>query len=128
MGSGWLRLRSAIRDLDPGYFALVMAAGIVSRAMQLDGAARLPGILLGAAIAAYLLLIAAYAGRLACYRREVRADAHDPRRAFGFFTVTAGSDVLAARLAGDGRTAAAAALLVIGGISWVLLSYSPRCC
>jgi hypothetical protein len=42
---------------------------------------------------------------------------------FGFFTLAAGSDVLAARLAGDGHTAAATVLLVIGGASWVLLNY-----
>jgi hypothetical protein len=39
-------LRAAIRDLNRGYFALVMTAGIVSRAMSLDGASRLPGFLL----------------------------------------------------------------------------------
>ena len=116
-------LRAAVRTTDPGYFALVMATCIVSRAMQLDGADRLSGILLAAGIAAYILLAAVYAGRFAAYRADVRADAADPRRAFGFFSLTAGSDVLAARLAGDGHTAAAAVLLVIGGVSGVLLGY-----
>ena len=117
-------LRVAIRDLNPGYFALVMATGIVSKAMRLDGALSLSGFLLAAAIAAYVLLAAAYAWRLAGYRREFLADAGDPRRAFAFFTFAAGSDVLAARLAGDGHTVAAAALLAAGGASWLLLSYS----
>ena len=40
-------LRVAIRDLNPGYFALVMATGIVSQAMRLDGARSLSGFLLG---------------------------------------------------------------------------------
>ena len=44
-------LRVAIRVLNPGYFALVMATGIVSKAMRLDGALSLPGFLLAAAIA-----------------------------------------------------------------------------
>jgi tellurite resistance protein TehA-like permease len=109
--------------MDPGYFALVMATCIVSRAMQLDGAHLLSGILLAVGIAAYVLLVVAYAWRITAYRADVRADAADPRRAFGFFTLAAGSGVLAARLAGDGHTAAAAVLLVIGGASWVLLSY-----
>src|ERR1035437_5656565 len=103
-------LRVAIRDLNPGYFALVMATGIVSKAMRLDGALSLSGFLLAAAIAAYVLLAAAYAWRLAGYRREFLAYAGDPRRAFAFFTFAAGSDVLAARLAGDGHPVAAAAL------------------
>jgi tellurite resistance protein TehA-like permease len=118
-----LRLRAAVRDADPGYFALVMATGIVSEAMQLDGAVVLSGILLAAGIAAYVLLAALYAWRLAAYRRQIRADAADPSRAFGFFTLAAGSGVLASRLAGDGHTVVAAVLLVIGGTSWALLSY-----
>jgi tellurite resistance protein TehA-like permease len=118
-----IRLRAAVRDADPGCFAVVMATGIVSQAMRLDGAAVASAILLGVAIAAYVLLAAGYAWRLAAYPRLVGADAADPRRAFGFFTLAAGSDVLAARLAGDDQ-GVAAALLVIGGISWALLSYA----
>ncbi|MGH3069339.1 MAG: tellurite resistance/C4-dicarboxylate transporter family protein [Streptosporangiaceae bacterium] len=119
-----LRLRAAIRDLNPGYFALVMATGIVSKAMRLDGAARLSGLLLGAGIVAYVLLAVAYAWRLAGYRREFLADARDPGRAFAFFTFTAASDVLAARLAGDGHTVAPAVLMAAGVVGWLLLSYS----
>lgn len=58
-------LRVAIRDLNPGYFALVMATCIVSKAMRLDGALSLSGFLLAAAIAACVLLAAAYDWRLA---------------------------------------------------------------
>lgn len=122
VSSRWHGPRRAIRNLDPGCFAIVMATGIVSQAMRLDGAAWLSGLLLGTAIAAYLLLAAAFAGRLARYRDLVRADAHDPRLAFGFFTLPAGSNVLAARLAGDGHAAVAAAALATGGISWAVLS------
>ena len=121
--SRWRGLRSAVRGLDPGYFGLVMATGIVSQSMKLDGATRLSGILLGIAILAYLVLAVLYAWRLAGHNRAVRADAHDPRRAFGFFTIAAGSDVLAVRLADDGHLTAAAALLAIGGACWILMSY-----
>ena len=124
MRSWWLRLRAAIRDLNSGYFALVMATGIVSKAMRLDGAARLSGLLLGAGIVAYVLLAVAYAWRLAGYRQEFLADARDPSRAFAFFTFTAASDVLAARLAGDGHIVPAAVLMAAGGVGWLLLSYS----
>lgn len=123
MKSRWSGLQSAVRGLDPGYFGLVMATGIVSRALTLDGAAVLPGILLGVAITAYLLLAAASAWRLARYPREVRSDARDPRRSSGFFTLPAGSGVLAAGLAADGHVTAAAVLLAMAGTSWVLLSY-----
>jgi hypothetical protein len=45
-----------IRSLNPGYFALVMATGIVSKAMALEGAATLSGFLLGLGIVACLRL------------------------------------------------------------------------
>jgi hypothetical protein len=91
-----------------------MATCIVSRAMQLDGATALSGILLVAGIVAYVVLAAVYAGRFAVNRAGVRADATDPGRAFGFFTLAAGSDVLAARLAA-GDSPAAATVLLGGG-------------
>lgn len=70
-----------------------------------------------------MLLAAVYVWRLAAYSHQIRMDAADPRRAFGLFTLAAGSDVLAARLAGAGQSAVAVALLAIGGISWALVSY-----
>jgi Voltage-dependent anion channel len=120
----WLRLRTWIRDLDPGYFALVMATGIVSAAVRLDGAGRLAVVLLAAAVVCYLILVVAYGWRLACYRGQFLADAADPRRGFAFFTFVAGSNVLAAELAGDGHRAPAAVLLAAGGACWVLLCYT----
>lgn len=53
----------------------------------------------GRGIVAYVLLAVAYAWRFAGYRQEFLADARDPSRAFAFFTFTAASDMLAARLA-----------------------------
>ncbi len=117
-------LRAGVRDLDPGCFALVMATGIVAAAMRLGGQRHLAGLLLGASVAGYLVLAAAYAARLAWFRRELAADMGDPRRAFGFFTVVAASDVISAGLAGDGHVTAAAVLLAVAGASWVLLSCS----
>lgn len=76
-----------------------MATGIVSQGMTLDGADGLSGILLAVAIAAYVVLAVSCAWRLMTYPRQIGADAREPRRAFGFFTVAAGSDVLAARMA-----------------------------
>jgi tellurite resistance protein TehA-like permease len=117
------RLRRGIAGLLPGYFALVMATGIVSAAVGESGAAGLSGTLLGIAIGGYLVLVAAYGWRLAGYRREFLADAADPSRAFGYFTFVAGSNVLGARLAADGHRLAAACLLVAAGLGWLLLSY-----
>jgi tellurite resistance protein TehA-like permease len=118
----WWRLTAAVRDLNPGYLGLVMATGIVARAVSLDGAATLAGFLLALAVIAFVLLVAVYAWRLIGYRRRFLADAGDPRQGFGYFTFAAASNVLAALLAADGHTAAALTLLVLGGAAWLLLS------
>ena len=48
------RLPTAIQGLDPGHFALVMATGIISEVMRLEGVTILSGFLLGAAIVIYV--------------------------------------------------------------------------
>jgi tellurite resistance protein TehA-like permease len=120
----WQRIGAGIRDLNPAYFALVMATGIVSTAMHLDNANTLSGVLLGVGIIAYVILAVAYAARFVRYRKEFLADTVNPRRAFGFFTFTAASDVLGARLASDGHQVWTAVLLGIAGAGWLLLIYS----
>lgn len=114
---------AALRDLDPSYFALVMATGIVSRAMKLDGAAVLSDTLLGIGLAVFVVMSGAYGLRIALYRREFVADARDPRRAFGFFTFGAAAGVLAVPLAASGDVAVPALLLALALAGWLLPSY-----
>lgn len=114
----------AIRELNPSYFALVMATGIVARATRLDDALMLSDALLATALLAFLVMSGAYALRLAWYHREFAADARDPRRAFGFFTFGAAAGVLAAPLAASGDVAPAALLLILAAAGWLLASYS----
>ena len=115
--------RAAVRDLNPGYFALVMATGIVSRAVGGDGSARLSGILLALTIACYAVLVVAYGWRLIGYRSEFLADLANPRKTFAFFTFVAASDVLGSRLAADGHTWATVVLLIAAIAAWLLLNY-----
>jgi len=117
------RLRRGVRDLFPGYFALVMATGIISTAVGADGSAGLSAALLVLSIICYLVLIVVYCWRFARYRREFLASAADSRTAFSLFTFTAASDVLGARLAADGHYPATVVLLVVAGLSWLLLCY-----
>jgi tellurite resistance protein TehA-like permease len=114
---------SRVRELSPGYFALVMATGILSTAADQDGAAMLSRALLVLTIVCYLVLLAATGWRLASYRAEFLADATDPALAFTMVTFVAGSDVLGARLAAAGYGAVAEILLVLAGAAWLLLSY-----
>lgn len=117
------RLRAGVRHLFPGYFALVMATGIVSTALAADGTAGLSATLLIVAIVCYLVLVAGYGWRFASYRAEFLADATSPVLAFTLFTFVAGSDVLGARLAGAGYYLLTEILLVLAGAAWLVLSY-----
>jgi hypothetical protein len=70
---------AGLRDLSPGYFALVMATGIVSRAAYLDGFSFLAAVLLAVAAAAYVVLVAAYGWRQPASSRADLAGAHRVR-------------------------------------------------
>ncbi len=114
-------LREGVRTLHPGYFALVMATGIVSVAVS--GLARVSAALAWVAGAAYATLVALHLLRAVAFRRELARDLSHPARGFAMFTFVAATDVLGARLAAAGRPGVAGALLVVGTASWVVLGY-----
>lgn len=110
-------VREAVRTLHPGYFALVMATGIVSLGMQYHGVYTLSVALL------WLTCIALTVARIVWFRREFSDDLTDPRRGFGMFTFVAATGVLGAQLAVDGHYVAALALLALGWLAWLVLGY-----
>lgn len=112
-----------VRDLTPGYFAFVMASGIISVGMRQHDQVRLSTVLLGACAVSFAVLLILNAWRVIAFRDEVVADFTDPARGFGFFTFIAGGNVLGVRLAGDGHHAAAAVLLGVGLLAWLVLGY-----
>ena len=112
-----------MRTLNPGYFALVMATGIVSIAMANHRAYALSVALLWIAAASYGVLVVATAWRVTAYRAQALADVRDPTRAFGFFTFVAATDVLGTRLAADAHHDPALILLALGSLAWLVLGY-----
>lgn len=118
------RVGSAVRGMPPGYFALVMATGIISVGMHLIGVRTLSVVLMVVSATAYLVLILLTGWRFVAYRVAFLEDLHDPHRGFQFFTFVAGTNVLAARLAIEGWFAAAATLLGVSGLTWLLLGYA----
>ena len=84
-GSG---AREAVRTLNPGYFALVMATAIVSIAIQSHQVYAVSVVLLWLSGIEYAVLVGAYTWRLAAFRAAVLADLSDPARAFGYFTLS----------------------------------------
>ncbi len=117
------RTRAAVAVLTPGYFALVMASGILSTGTHLQGHRILSVILLGICVTSFVTLLALNVWRLLAYRRAVAEDFVRPDRAFGFFTFVAGTNVLGVRLGLDGHHQATAWLLVAAGSLWLVLGY-----
>ncbi len=115
--------RFAVEDLTPGYFAGVMATGIVSIGAQLKGMASLAAILFGIALAFYVVLVALNVWRFVAHRQRMVEDFRDPSRAFGFFTFIAATDVLAAALLGIGFVSIALAMLVVAVLIWLVFGY-----
>lgn len=95
-------------NLFPGYFALVMATGIVSVAAFLLGMTLFARVLLVVNVAAYLVLWLLTLWRLFFYFPRLLADLTSHGRGPGFFTVIAGTCVLGVQLLliVDGRTIA----------------------
>lgn len=117
------RLANAVRTLTPGYFALVMGSGIISVGLKLEGFDMLSAALLVIAAIAYVALVGLTLWRLLAFRHAVAEDFTDPRRAFGFFTFVAGTNVLAARLAMADQLSLTAGLLIVSGLTWFVLGY-----
>ena len=114
---------TAVRDLHPGYFSLVMATGIVSTGAAMLGPAWLSRALLVIAAAGLVVLAGALAARVTLFRSRVAADIKAADRVFGFFTITAGLDVLATRLMAAGHPLATTALACLAAVTWLLLTY-----
>jgi tellurite resistance protein TehA-like permease len=117
------RFGRAVETLTPGYFALVMASGIISIGMHLRGFDTLSRGLLAACVASFVVLLVLNGWRLVAYRGALVDDFMAPARAFGFFTFVAGTNVLGVRLGVAGHYSATAVLLGLSGLAWLVLGY-----
>lgn len=114
-----------VAHLYPGYFALVMATGIVSIASFLLGMGPVAWALFRMNEVAYGILWLLTLVRLVRYPHGVTSDLTDHARGPGFFTVVAGTCVLGSQyaiLAGD--STAASLLWALGIVLWVILTYT----
>jgi len=112
-----------VRTLYPGYFACVMATGIVSVALLLTGVTGLSAVLWAVGFILLAFLVVVYALRLLRYTPEIRRDATDPATVFGFFTFIAALGVLATRSALGGWTLVPAILTIVAVVAWCALTY-----
>lgn len=93
------RIAGEVERLFPGYFALVMATGIVSIAAHQRHMPRIAWALLGVNIFAYAVLALLLSARLVWYFSRVLEDLNNHARAPGFFTVVADTCVLGSQIA-----------------------------
>lgn len=114
-----------VETLNPAYFALVMATGIVSIASHLLGMPWVALALFWVNIPAYLILVVLTAIRLLSFPRQMLADLIDHKRGVGFFTVIAASCVLGSQflLIAELRFAAVG-LWCLGTVLWFVLTYT----
>jgi tellurite resistance protein TehA-like permease len=124
---GWRSAAAAIgrtiAGLDPGYFALVMATGIISNVFFLQGQRTLSDALFALNLAAYGCLWLLTIMRAARFSAAVRADLTSPSRVFLFFTIVAATDVLGMSLALRGFGSAALVLWFLACALWLGLTY-----
>lgn len=119
-------LSRGIASLNPAYFALVMATGIVSLAAKLlELPAFLSITLLWLNLAQYALLWALTLARAILFPRKLWADVIDHKRGVGFFTLVAATCVLGtqALLLQEWRDLALG-LWALGIVLWLVLTYT----
>ena len=119
------RVLSAAQTLFPGYFALVMATGIVSIACHLLAIPAAPSVLLGVNWIAYAALFTLTLVRLFKFPAQALNDASDFKRAPGFFAIVAGTCMLGAQTMVVANGSAIATVLWYAGLGlWFLVMYS----
>lgn len=116
-------LSASTKSLATGYFASVMATGIISIALFLLGYHSASEGFLGMAMLLYVILIFAYFLRLVLFPKEVWQDLTNAGKVFGYFTFVAGTDVLGTRLALVQDFNVAVGLGLIALCSWLVLTY-----
>jgi tellurite resistance protein TehA-like permease len=116
-------MREGVAALYPGYFALVMATGIISNALFLENHRSLSALLFLIAMLAYPLLWLLTALRLLLARKALWADLTSPKLVFAFFTAVAATDVLGVGMSLRGWSEAATAMWVFALLLWILLIY-----
>ncbi|HEV7669016.1 MAG TPA: tellurite resistance/C4-dicarboxylate transporter family protein [Thermoanaerobaculia bacterium] len=119
------RLSTGVAGLFPGYFALVMATGILSIACQILSWPAIARVLLAVNLLAYVVLVALTIARAVFHHRCIIDDFGNHARGSGFFTLVAGTSVLGTEsLLVAGWRSFAEVLLGVGLCLWLVVMYA----
>ena len=117
--------QSGIVNFPPGYFALVMATGIVSIAFHQLGVRVIAIPFLWLNVLFYIVLWAITLTRIFLFPRNFFGDFNDHQRGAGFFTMIAGTCILGSQFVLLMQNYRLAVGLLLFGISlWVIVNYS----
>lgn len=116
-------LDGQVGRLFPGYFALVMATGIISNTLYLEGHRGLSNLMFGANLVTFPWLVLLTSLRAARASKALWADLTNPRLVFSFFTIVAASDVLGLGMNLRGQIDVALGLWVFALAAWFVLIY-----
>lgn len=119
--AAWADSRIAV--LYPGYFALVMATGIISNALRFEGHGVLSDLMFLGNVVAFPWLAILMAARALRFPRALWSDLINPRLVFAFFTLVAASDVLGIGMHLRGFEAVALGLWLFALGTWLVLIY-----
>ena len=114
---------SQIETLYPGCFALVMATGIVSNAVFLEGSRALSDLMFAVNASAFSGLAIFTVLRACRFPRMLWRDLTNPRLVFSFLTVVTGSDVLGEGPYLRGFIVSTLYLWLFALTVWILLTY-----
>ncbi|WP_235933932.1 tellurite resistance/C4-dicarboxylate transporter family protein [Paramicrobacterium chengjingii] len=118
------RAAVAVQNLPPGYFALVMATGIISLGLHLESIDVLSMVLFVVAAAGYVVLLVLTLWRGIRYPTRIVDDFSAAHNGFSFFTFVAGTNVLGARIAAEGGNVILPfVLLSVSFAAWIILGY-----
>jgi tellurite resistance protein TehA-like permease len=119
------KIGNAAANLFPGYFALVMATGIISIAAHLLDMQSLAWGLLALNLVMYVVLWVLLLIRLIRFFPRIKADITDHVRGPGFFTTVAGTCVFGSQLViVAGQYEAAGVLWLVGLLLWGIIMYT----
>lgn len=116
-------LDGQIERLFPGYFAMVMATGIISNTLFLEGRHGLSDLLFAVDVLVFPWLVLLTVLRVMRFRRAVWADLTNPALVFSFFTIVAASGVLGLGVNLRGGFGVAVALWLFALTVWFVLIY-----
>lgn len=116
--------RDRLETLHPGYFALVMATGIVALAAHVHRVILVPTALFWLNALFLVILVLATGARVLRYPAAFAADMRSHSRSVGFFTVVAGLDVFGSQLVLQMQSVRFAVFFwIIGALLWIIIMY-----